>query len=88
MKPLADRQPGILQPRVLRLNIPAARSDDDKRPGMDAALDYCSFMPTQFQETAGSPTVLWEPAISWRVISIKPPASLLRGIFQLIGILI
>lgn len=79
---------GFLNSRVLRLSIPATRSADYKRPGIDTATHCYSFVPTLFQEMAGSPTVLWEPAMSWRAISIKPPSSLLRGIFQFIGFLI
>ena len=88
MKLLAEGKPVFLESGVLRLNIPAAPSADDKRPGMEAALDYSTFMPSLFQEMAGSPTTLWEPATSWRAISIRPPSSLSRGIFQFIGFLI
>lgn len=88
MKPLAEGKPADLDLGVLRLNIPAVPSADDKRPGTDTALDYSSFMPNLFQEVAGSQSVVGEPAISWRAISIKPPSSLSRGIFQLVGFLI
>lgn len=73
VKPLAKGKPVFLESGVLSPNIPAAPSAADKRPGMDTALDYSSFMPEPLQEMAGSPTSLWEPAASWRVNSIRPP---------------
>lgn len=61
----------LLESGIQSPNIPAVPSSNNKRLGMDAALDYSSFMPNLFQEMSGSPTTLWEPA-TWRVVSIKP----------------
>lgn len=81
VKLLAEGKPVFPELGILRPSIPAALSAADKRPGMDTALDYSSFMPDPFQEMAGSLTTLWEPATSWRVNSIRPPSSLSGGIF-------
>lgn len=62
MKPLAKGKPVLLESGLQSPNIPAVPLSNDKKLGMDAALDYSSFMPNLFQEMAGSLTTLWEPA--------------------------